>query len=124
MEIDQIEQQLGQPVPGELRDLLRQADGVETGTGLVWSIQRIIDRNAVFRNRADFAELFRPFDELMSIGDNGSGDQFGFHRGSDGWVDGIYVWDHETDERVGISDSLSGYLRWGADFGGDSRYRG
>lgn len=34
-EIDQIEQQLGQSVPDDLRDLLRQADGVEPQT--IWS---------------------------------------------------------------------------------------
>ncbi|WP_285584654.1 SMI1/KNR4 family protein [Actinoallomurus iriomotensis] len=42
-EIDQIERRLGQAAPDELRELLRQTNGVraEYGSGLVWSVQEI-----------------------------------------------------------------------------------
>ncbi|MFB8281554.1 SMI1/KNR4 family protein [Nocardia colli] len=122
-EIDQIEQQLGQPVPGDLRDLFRQADGVETADDLVWPIQQVIARNSDFRSNGDFAELYKPFDQLMFIGSNGGGDQFAYLRGPEGWVEEIYVWDHETDERKGICGSLDDYLRWRSSSEGDSRYR-
>ncbi|MFD3430459.1 SMI1/KNR4 family protein [Nocardia fluminea] len=74
-EIDQIEGQLGQPVPNELRDLLRHANGVqaEWGSGLVWTVQEIIDQNIEFRRDAEFAELYMSFDQLMFFGDNGGG---------------------------------------------------
>ncbi|WP_282778176.1 MULTISPECIES: SMI1/KNR4 family protein [unclassified Nocardia] len=122
-EIDQIEERLGYPVPDELRDLLRQANGVETGDDLVWPIQQIITDNLEFRSNADFAELYKRFDHLMFIGSNGGGDQFAYLRGSEGWADGIYVWDHETDERESVSGSLSNYVRWRSGAEGDSRYR-
>ncbi|MEU6038133.1 SMI1/KNR4 family protein [Actinomadura sp. NPDC047616] len=124
-EIDEIARRLGQAVPDELRELLRQTNGVraEYGSGLVWSAQEIIKENTEFRGSADFAELYMPFDQLMFIGDNGGGDQFAYVRGPSGRPDDVFVWDHETDERKWIANSLEDYLQRRADANGDDWYK-
>jgi cell wall assembly regulator SMI1 len=124
-EIDRIERRLGHQVPDELRGLLRQCDGVraEYGSGLVWSVQEIIEENAEFRRSADFAELYEPFDELMFMGDNGGGDQFAFVRAAAGRPGDVFVWDHETDERTKVAESLKDYLERRAGSDGDDWYK-
>ena len=69
-EIDQIEGQLGQPVPNELRDLLRHTDGVqaEWGSGLVWPVQETIDQNIEFRRDAAFAEFAEREKGTIAVG--------------------------------------------------------
>jgi hypothetical protein len=111
-EIDQIERRLGQAVPDELRELLRQTNGVldEYGSGLVWSVREIIKANTEFRRDADFAELYMSFDQLMFMGDNGGGDQFAYPRVPARRPDVVFVWDHETDERKWAGKSLQDYL--------------
>ncbi|MEV0857155.1 SMI1/KNR4 family protein [Nocardia fluminea] len=124
-EIDQIEGQLGQPVPNELRDLLRHTNGVqaEWGSGLVWPVQEIIDQNIEFRRDAEFAELYMNFDQLMFFGDNGGGDQFCYVRLPSGHNTGVYVWDHESDDRKWVAGSLTDYLQQRAGAEGDDWYK-
>lgn len=110
--IDQIERLLNQTVPDDLRELLRETDGVqaEYGSGLVWSVQDIITENTRFRQSADFAELYTSFDQLMFMGDDGGGNQFAHVRVPARGPD-LFVWDHETDERKWVAGSLEEYLR-------------
>ncbi|WP_225728358.1 MULTISPECIES: SMI1/KNR4 family protein [unclassified Nocardia] len=124
-DIDEIEGRLGQPVPVELRDLLRHTDGVrvEWGSGLVWPVQEIIEQNTAFRGDREFAELYGTFDQLVFFGDNGGGDQFAYAGGSPGQVAGVYVWDHETDERTWVASSLTDYLQRRAAADGEDWYR-
>jgi hypothetical protein len=124
-EIDEIERRLGQAVPDGLRELLRQANGVraEYGSGLVWSAQEIVRENTEFRRNGDLGGLYGSFDRLMFIGDNGGGDQFGYVQGPSGPHGGVYVWDHETDERKRVATSLEDYLRRRADADGDDWYK-
>ncbi|WP_239114806.1 SMI1/KNR4 family protein [Planotetraspora kaengkrachanensis] len=122
--INQIERLLGQAVPDELRELLRQTNGVraEYGSGLVWSAQEIIKGNTEFRQSADFAELYMSFDQLMFMGDNGGGDQFAYVRVPARPGD-VFVWDHETDERKWVARSLEDYLERRAGSDGDDWYK-
>jgi hypothetical protein len=124
-EIDQIERRLGQTVPDELRELLRETSGVrgEHGSGLVWSVQEIVEHNTEFRRSADFAELYMSFDQLMFMGDNGGGDQFAYVRVPAERPDDVFVWDHETDERKWVARSLEDYLERRAGSSGDDWYR-
>ncbi|WUH99077.1 SMI1/KNR4 family protein [Spirillospora sp. NBC_00431] len=123
-EIDQIERRLGRPVPDELRELLRQTDGVRADyeSGLVWSVQEIIETNTEFRQSADFAELYMSFDQLMFMGDNGGGDQFAYVQPPEGRPGEVFVWDHETDERKRVAKSLEDYLERRANSEGDDWY--
>ncbi|MEV0437146.1 SMI1/KNR4 family protein [Nocardia sp. NPDC050413] len=124
-EIDQIERRLGQQVPNDLRDLLRCTNGVqaEWGAGLVWSVQEMIDQNIEFRCDAEFAELYMSFDQLMFFGDNGGGDQFCYVRLPSGHNTGVYVWEHETDDRKWAAGSLTDYLQRRAGAEGDDWYK-
>ncbi|MEW2354584.1 SMI1/KNR4 family protein [Spirillospora sp. NPDC029432] len=112
-------------VPDDLRELLRQTDGVraEYGSGLVWSVQEIIEGNAEFRRNPAFAELYAPFDRLLFMADNGGGDQFAYVQARDDRPGGIVVWDHETDEREPVAVSLRDYLERRAASEGDDWYR-
>jgi len=122
-EINQIELRLGQTVPGELRDLLRQTNGVQThGERLVWSVQEIINENTEFRRDAEFAELYMSFDQLMFMADNGGGDQFAFIRGVARRPEDVFVWDHESDARKWVANSLKDYLERRASTSGDDWY--
>ncbi|WP_053170814.1 SMI1/KNR4 family protein [Streptomyces sp. SBT349] len=109
--VDDIERRLGQEVPVSLRALLLESDGVKGTYGLdvVWSADRIASENETFRAHQPFAELYMSFDALMFFGDNGNGDQFAFIR-TKSRGDDIFVWDHETDERILVAHSLEQYL--------------
>lgn len=124
-EIDGVERHLGQPVPGELRGLLRETDGVRAdyGSGLVWSVAEIITGNTRMRDAPELAELYMSFDQLMFMGDNGGGDQFAYVRGPAGRPEDVFVWDHETDERRWVARSLADYLERRAGADGDDWYR-
>ncbi|QKG27284.1 cell wall assembly protein [Actinomadura verrucosospora] len=112
-------------MPDELRELLRETSGVqdEYGSGLVWSVQEIIEQNTEFRQSADFAELYASFDQLMFIGDNGGGDQFAFVQAPGERLGDVVVWDHETDERTWVARSLKDYLESRAASDGDDWYK-
>lgn len=108
--IDAIEERLGQSVPDALRALLLEANGIvdEYGTDVIWSAERIAEENQVFRSSSAYADLYIPFSSLMFFGDNGGGDQFGFVRSPD--RSDVFVWDHETDDRRLVANSLEQYL--------------
>ncbi|WP_455403079.1 SMI1/KNR4 family protein, partial [Streptomyces bambusae] len=80
----------------------------EYGTDLVWSAERIVDENAAFRANPSFAELYASFDSMLFFGDNGGGDQFAFFCNPD--RSEVVVWDHETDERRVVAESLERYV--------------
>jgi SMI1-KNR4 cell-wall len=113
--IDACETALGQTLPRELADLLRESDGVEGeyGLGLVWPVERIKKDNLEFRANVTFATLYMPFEPLLFFADAGNGDQFAFvirDRPAD-----VFVWDHETDSRTMVAPSLATYLEWWLD---------
>lgn len=106
---------LGQTLPRDLAELLRESDGVkgEYGLDLVWPVERIRTDNLEFRTDATFARLYMPFEPLLFFADAGNGDQFAFvmrDRPAD-----VFVWDHETDSRTMVAPSLATYLEWWLD---------
>lgn len=121
--IDEIERQLGQQVPSDLRGLLLETDGVRGNyVWAVWTAEQIASENASFRSNADFAELYQPFDTLLFFGDNRGGDQFAFIPADPGA--GIIVWGHETDVRREVAKELAEYLRQILSSEGDDWYSG
>ena len=120
--VDTIEQRLGAPVPADLRALLLESDGLRDSSLLdvVWPAGRIVQDNADFRSYEDFAELYQPFDDLIFFGDNGGGDQFAVRPAEP--AAGIFVWDHETDERRKVAEDLADYLRRILTSDGDAWY--
>ncbi|MGK5637574.1 SMI1/KNR4 family protein [Streptomyces sp. URMC 126] len=109
-EIVAAERRLGQALPGELRHLLLECDGV-TGHHLVdtvWPLERIVEQNLFFRSDASLARLYMPFDALLFFGDNGGGDQFAFVRTPE--RPDVFVWEHENDSRRWVANGLRDYL--------------
>ncbi|MCQ8770605.1 SMI1/KNR4 family protein [Streptomyces telluris] len=121
--VDAIEGILRQNVPGDLEGLLLEVNGVmdKFGTDLVWSAERIVDDNSAFRVNPSFAELYASFDSLLFFGDNGGGDQFAFFRNPD--RSEVVVWDHETDERRVVAETLEQYVVRCLESGGEDWYR-
>lgn len=108
-DLDDAGRLLDWEIPGELRSLLLESNGVtgRTGERIVWSIDLIVSENLEFRSFPTFAELYAPFDGLLFFGDNGGGDQFAYPIQEEG----IFVWEHELDERFRVAGDLEDYVR-------------
>lgn len=108
---------LGVEMPADLRGLLCETNGVqgEYGLGLVWSLDRIVEDNLMFRQNANFRDIYMPFDQLLFFADAGNGDQFAFPVPANGVIHrpDVFVWNHEDDSRSWVANSLRDYLdRW------------
>jgi hypothetical protein len=114
---------LGDTLPGELRGLLAETDGIvgRSGVDTVWPIERIVEQNLLFRTDASFAQLYMPFDALLFFGDNGGGDRFAFVRRPE--RPDIFVWEHESDSRRWVANDLKDYLGRSLAQGGDDWYQ-
>ncbi|WP_329211480.1 SMI1/KNR4 family protein [Streptomyces sp. NBC_00683] len=101
---------LGRDLPAQLTALLMETDGIvgEYGTDVVWSLDRILEQNLLFRSPDTFPDLYMPFDPLLFFGDNGGGDQFAFVLTPE--RPDIFVWDHEDDSRLWAARELKDYL--------------
>ncbi|MFD5466572.1 SMI1/KNR4 family protein [Kitasatospora sp. NPDC127059] len=117
------ESRLGDELPGELRQLLLESNGIvgRTSVDTVWPIERIVEQNRYLRTDASIARLYMPFDALLFFGDNGGGDQFAFVRKPR--RPDIFVWDHESDSRSWVARDLRDYLGRSLATGGDDWYR-
>jgi len=113
-QIAATEEGIGVSLPGDLRSLLLESDGVQAdfGVDVIWSCAELAKQNIEFRSFEDFRELYMPFDNLLFIGADGGGDQFAYAIAADGRIPNkdIYRWDHETDGRVWFSGRLTQYL--------------
>lgn len=120
--LQDVERDLGQSLPAELRALLAETDGLlgELSLDVVWPAARILADNLDFRTDEGFAEVYAPFDGLLFFGDNGGGDQFAFL--TDSPREGVFVWEHESDTRRKVADGLEDYLRRALTADGDDWY--
>jgi hypothetical protein len=121
--LHRVEQSLGHLLPPDLSALLLQTDGVEGpyGEAVVWPAEQILENNQNLRTDPEIRSLYRPFDSLLFIGDNGGGDQFALVPASA--RAGVHVWDHETDERSLVAADLADYVRKALESGGEDWYR-
>ena len=111
----EAERKLGAPLPGELKNLLRESDGVrgEWGLGLIWKLELIVEVNVEMRTHPDYKRWHMPFEPLLFFADAGNGDQFAFTMVADMERDSrIFAWNHEDDSRVRVAPSLEMYLEW------------
>jgi hypothetical protein len=52
-----------------------------------------------------------PFEGLYFIGSMGDGDQFAIGRTNEGeWNLSVLIWEHETDRRYEVAESLTDYV--------------
>ena len=115
--------------PSELRELFLESNGVTgpSGVQIVWPVEEIRRVNLLFRDTPDCAHLYQPFTHLVFFADVGNGDMFGlvdtvppqllhqvaFNFGLTFEAEQtctVYLWHHETDERVIIASSLQQYI--------------
>ncbi|WP_330457961.1 SMI1/KNR4 family protein [Streptomyces sp. NBC_00820] len=116
------EKRLGRALPGDLGRLLLESDGVtgHTHVDTVWSLDRIVEHNLLFRSDESFARLYMPFDALLFFGDDGGGDQFALVVKPE--RPDVFVWEHETDSRRWVAGDLRDYLRRSLRTGEDDWY--
>ncbi|MCU0238999.1 MAG: SMI1/KNR4 family protein [Pyrinomonadaceae bacterium] len=114
-DIDYVKRELEIELPTELVELLKETNGIsgEYGLGLIWTSERILTDNKVFRNTEDFKDLYMPFDCLLFFADAGNGDQFAYSI-LDGEIrrNDIFVWNHEDDSRTWVASNLKQFLEW------------
>lgn len=113
---DEAEKRLDVVFPEDLRELLRETNGVEGeyGLGLLWPLERIVKENIQFRTNDDYKSLYMPFSNLLFIADAGNGDQFAYPIRADGIIHSpdVFVWGHEDDSRRWVAPSLKVYFEW------------
>ena len=119
----EAEQGLGVELPGELRSLLAETNGVKesmelpggaTEIGyLIWPVERIKEDNLKFRKELNYGQIYMPFDHLVFFADAGNGDQFAYAV-LDGQVrrSDIFAWNHEDDSRKWVAPSLKTFVEW------------
>jgi SMI1 / KNR4 family (SUKH-1) len=99
--------------PAELLDVLRESDGVydEFGAAVVWPTAEIVTENQQMRTNPDFESLYWSFAQILFVGEDGSGDLFGYRvLPGDEVQNDIYRWEHEDDSRSWFALSLSDYF--------------
>jgi len=110
------ERKVGIAFPQDLMNALQESDGIvgKYELALVWPLERIVKDNLTFRNNAEFASLYMPFDHLLFFGDAGNGDQFAYSVARSGRIEDpdIFVWDHENCSRKWAAPNLAKYLEW------------
>ncbi|WP_082309766.1 SMI1/KNR4 family protein [Nonomuraea sp. SBT364] len=114
---------LGSPIPEELKELLRESNGVlnRDEVAIIWPIDRILQDNLHFRTNSDFSDLYMNFEPLLFFADNGGGDQFAYVVQPKRFD--IFVWDHENDSRQWVARRMSQYLTRRLSTEGDDWYR-
>ena len=120
--VAELETVLGTALPGDLKSMLAETDGVaermvwarydEKIGYLLWPVERIRETNLRFRTDS-FLPGYAPFDRLLFFADAGNGDQFAYTT-LNGRVDrpDILAWDHEDDSRTWVAPSLKTFIVW------------
>jgi hypothetical protein len=100
-QINQAERKLNAKIPDDLKNFWRQLNGDDN---LVFSTDQIIETNLSVRELG----FYMPLNCLLFFGANGCGDYYGFPITRDDGVrdDNIFIWEHETDNRVWKANSL------------------
>lgn len=109
-DVHDAETVLGCALPGSLRALLRETDGL--GDDVVLSAEDIVRTNREMRTTHGFQELYMPFEALAFFGRDAGGSLFAFRILAGAADDGdVFVWDHETDSRIATAADLERYVR-------------
>jgi hypothetical protein len=112
-QITHLETVLGTTLPGKLKELLLQTNGIwgETGEHLIWSVQEMEKNNLFFWNDSSFLKDHMPFNCLLFFGDDGGGDQYAYRILAGAIPDfDVFGWNHENDSRTWVVPSLENYL--------------
>ena len=115
LQLTALEKALSITLREELKSLLMESNGVrgEYELRLIWSTEKIVQRNLHMRTSAALRESYMPFENLLFFADAGNGDQFAYSiiQGASLRPD-IFAWDHENDSRTWVAPSLRRYIEW------------
>ncbi|MBU0975536.1 MAG: SMI1/KNR4 family protein [Patescibacteria group bacterium] len=117
-DINVLEDKLGVKLPEELRELLKNTDGLEVEkTRIIRPVKDILEDNERFRSDENILRSFMPFDSLLFFGDSGGAGDLLAYAIIQGEISktGVYVWDHENDSRTWIAPSIQKLLEWWID---------
>ncbi len=112
-DIRQAEKALGRELPGELKSLYAECDGVlRLSTPIVMPLAALLETNQFQRTRDSIRSLYMPLDHLLFFGEEGNGDLFAFPIVMDGTygTQNIYEWNHENDARLWKASSVRDLL--------------
>jgi hypothetical protein len=108
-DIQDAEKALGRALPGELKSLYLECDGIlRWSTPIVMPLAQMLETNQSQLTRDSIRGLYMPFDHLLFFGEEGNGDLFAFPivmAGTYG-TENIYKWDHENDSRTWKAGSV------------------
>lgn len=105
-QIDVVEKKLGVALPAELIAFLSEMNG---DGWFVFSTDQLVETNLSCR---DLHACFMPLDCLVFFAGNGCGDYFGFPvTREEVRSDRVFLWDHETDDRVWKANGLEDAIR-------------
>ena len=103
---------LGLTFPAELRELLKETNGVEQRGIFILSVERIEEDNYEMRHDKTLS-FYMPFTHLLFFAYAGNGDKFGFPISQEGNIGrDIFVWNHEDDSRSWCAPSLKTFIQW------------
>lgn len=99
---------LRSPLPARLEHFWEVADGLRFDfDSLVFSTTQFVKENQRMRTLPNCM----PFDGMYFIGSLGDGDMFAMGRPTRGeWNPAVMIWEHETDRRYEVADSLIEYV--------------
>jgi hypothetical protein len=121
-ELAEVHRYLGHSPPLVLDRFWQVANGLRFDVhSVIFSTRECIEENKRMRS---ITTSYCSFEGLFFISSLGDGDMFAMRRTMDGkWLDSVLIWEHETDRRYEIAESLQDYvaklLVWWLDSPGD-----
>jgi hypothetical protein len=108
-----VETEMGVALPKDLRDLLRESNGVrdQYGWRIVWEAEEISQYNREMRTLPQYKNTYMSFADMLFFADTGTGDRFAFPI-IQGKVKAtrVYAWTSGDDSRIEVAFSLKSYL--------------
>ncbi|OQR56951.1 SMI1/KNR4 family protein [Bacillus sp. CDB3] len=113
LHIKETEEKLGAIFPAQYRDLFKLVNNAEIGEWILYPIKD--NRNLVktwddiVRQNVELRDEHMS-EDLIIIGDDGSGDKLCFKINNGIMDDEVYIWYHEDDEMEEIAQSLKEFI--------------
>lgn len=125
LEIKTAEEMLGAIFPEQYKELFKLVNNAEIGEWILFPIktQKNVKKtwdDVVRQNKEARDE--RMTDDLIAIGDDGSGDKLCLKKINGKMGDTIYLWNHETTELAEYAPSLVDFIIQSCEDNGDFSY--
>jgi hypothetical protein len=112
-DIKMAEEKLGAIFPEQYKELLKLVNNAEVGEWILYPIKTQINPKKtwddVVRQNKEVRDE-RMSEDLIAIGDDGSGDILCFNKINGKMGDTIYLWNHETTALIEYAPSLEEFI--------------